>query len=302
MLHFSRSIEAAFHFRGMFLGTFLGVLQAGFGLDSAAAVGITGELEQWLGRRLSPTLVYSYPTIATLAHHIKNILQGIRGGSYLIEMGLSDDENDVVRKGWDIVEKNQERISKLVMDMLSFSKEREPDPEPSDLNVVTAEVIEIMKARADEQNVELRYAPAEQMPTLLFDAEGLHIAILNVVTNAVDACEGQSQGRVHVSTQFDDRRSLATITVTDNGIGMRPEELEKIFTIFVSKKGSRGTGLGLPVSRKIMHEHGGQIFVESKPGDGSTFVLELPAAAAPKQPRSSTADTMAPQPRSVTSD
>ena len=67
-------------------------------------------------------------TIATLSHHIKNILQGIRGGSYLIEVGLKDhDETEVVGKGWKIVEKNQNKISDLVMDMLTFSKEREPE-------------------------------------------------------------------------------------------------------------------------------------------------------------------------------
>ena len=66
-------------------------------------------------------------TIATLSHHIKNILQGIRGGSYLIEMGLKEHDEEVVRKGWTIVERNQNRISTLVMDMLTFSKEREPD-------------------------------------------------------------------------------------------------------------------------------------------------------------------------------
>ncbi len=66
-------------------------------------------------------------TIATLSHHIKNILQGIRGGSYLIELGLSDHDETVVSKGWKIVEKNQNKISTLVMDMLTFSKEREPE-------------------------------------------------------------------------------------------------------------------------------------------------------------------------------
>ena len=70
-------------------------------------------------------------TIATLSHHIKNILQGIRGGSYLVEMGLENDDMAVLRKGWDIVRRNQDKISSLVMDMLSFSKEREPDPVPT---------------------------------------------------------------------------------------------------------------------------------------------------------------------------
>ena len=86
-------------------------------------------------------------TIATLSHHIKNILQGIRGGSYLIEMGLKNHDENVVRKGWDIVERNQNKISALVMDMLTFSKEREPEPVPSDLNEVVGEVVELMQVR-----------------------------------------------------------------------------------------------------------------------------------------------------------
>ncbi|MFN0198877.1 MAG: FHA domain-containing protein, partial [Planctomycetaceae bacterium] len=73
-------------------------------------------------------------TIATLSHHIKNILQGIRGGSYLIDMGLNDHNEEIVRKGWDIVEKNQSKIYNLVMDMLTFSKERQPAWEPANVN------------------------------------------------------------------------------------------------------------------------------------------------------------------------
>ena len=81
-------------------------------------------------------------TIATLSHHIKNILQGIRGGSYLIQMGLKDHDEEITRKGWNIVERNQNRISALVMDMLTFSKEREPDLTVGNINTVVSDVIE----------------------------------------------------------------------------------------------------------------------------------------------------------------
>ena len=90
-------------------------------------------------------------TIATLSHHIKNILQGIRGGSYLVDMGLENEELAVVRKGWDIVNRNQNKISSLVMDMLSFSKEREPDPVPSDLVSLVADIVETVQQRAFER-------------------------------------------------------------------------------------------------------------------------------------------------------
>jgi len=85
--------------------------------------------------------------IASLSHHVKNILQGIRSGSYLIKEGLSSHDERMVSKGWEFVEKNQERISHMVMDMLTFSKEREPEMVSSDLNKVVADVVELMEGR-----------------------------------------------------------------------------------------------------------------------------------------------------------
>ena len=215
-------------------------------------------------------------TIATLSHHIKNILQGIRGGSYLIEEGLKSDETDVVRKGWDIVEKNQEKISNLVMDMLTFSKEREPALRPSDLNQVVVDVVEMMQVRASEGGVELVWQPAADLPLMTFDPEGLHRAVLNVVTNAIDACENAEQGSVVIQTRYVPEKQAVELSVEDNGQGIQPEDLEKIFTIFESSKGSRGTGLGLSVSQKILREHDGDIEVRSEPDRGSCFTLSLP--------------------------
>jgi len=222
-------------------------------------------------------------TITTLSHHIKNILQGIRGGSYLIEMGLADDDKEVMQKGWHIVEKNQGRISNLVMDMLTFSKEREPQMAPSCLNDVVADVIELMQSRAEEMDVGLGWQPAEEMPELFFDPEGMHRAVLNVVTNALDACDEIEGGKVEVTTEFDKGQKLIRTVVQDNGSGIPPDEIENMFTIFVSNKGGRGTGLGLSVSQKICREHSGQILVESESGSGSRFVLEIPAVTPPQE-------------------
>jgi two-component system, NtrC family, sensor kinase len=184
-----------------------------------------------------------------------------------------------MRKGWGIVEKNQERISKLVLDMLTFSKEREPVPEPADLNELTADVVELMKPRAAEEGVELVWLPAPTMPTLLFDPEAMHRAILNIVTNGIDACLETEQPRVEVLTQFSHDEMMARVQVVDNGSGIEPDDMERIFGVFVSRKGGRGTGLGLPVSQKILQEHGGRIRVESQPGKGSRFTLEFPATS-----------------------
>ncbi|MBW3598256.1 MAG: FHA domain-containing protein [Planctomycetes bacterium] len=217
-------------------------------------------------------------TIATLSHHIKNILQGIRGGSYLIEEGLKGNEADVIRKGWGIVEKNQERISNLVLDMLTFSKERKPDLIAADLNETAADVVELMQVRARDHNVELTFRPGANLPPLTFDPEALHRAILNVVTNAIDACEHAELGRVAVTTRYSIDKQIAWVDVEDNGEGIPAEEIKRLFTVFESRKGARGTGLGLPVSQKILREHNGDIRVVSEPGKGSRFRLYFPAS------------------------
>jgi signal transduction histidine kinase len=219
-------------------------------------------------------------TIATLSHHIKNILQGIRGGSYLIEMGLADHDESLVSKGWKIVDKNQNKISALVMDMLTFSKEREPELAPSDLNEIVGDVIELMRSRAEELDVQLHWQPEPRIPTLVFDPEGIHRAVLNVVTNALDAAGAQPSGQVHVSTRYSDEDSKVRVLIDDNGPGIPSDQIDKLFSPFVSFKGGRGTGLGLPVSKKIVTESGGRVLVETKVGHGSRFILELPAVAA----------------------
>ena len=218
-------------------------------------------------------------TIAGLSHHIKNILQGIRGGSYLIEEGLKSEDAEVTRKGWGIVDRNQERISKLVMDMLTFSKERQPDLVPANINDVVRDVAELMESRACELGVDLSVDVDESIPQMTFDPEGLHRAILNVVTNAIDACnESESQrGAVVISTAINHDEETLSVAVRDNGIGIDAAAIEKIFTVFESDKGNRGTGLGLPVSKKIVQEHSGDIVVESAPSRGSVFTITIPA-------------------------
>jgi signal transduction histidine kinase len=119
---------------------------------------------------------------------------------------------------------------------------------------------------------------------VLFDQEGVSRAVLNVVTNALDAVEGREDGLVEIDVHIEPPPGLARITVADNGEGMSPETLADIFNIFMSTKGARGTGLGLAVSRKILREHGGDIRATSNRGTGSSFVLEFPARSAPETP------------------
>ncbi len=215
-------------------------------------------------------------TIAMLSHHIKNILQGIRGGSYLIDLGLKEHNEGHVQQGWGIVEKNQNKIYQLVMDMLTFSKERQPVMKLAPLNQTVGEVCELMQSRATDCHVRLEVRLKDDLPPATFDAEGIHRAVLNVVTNAIDAVEGIEGGHVIVETGHDASADVIFVAVTDNGPGIPEDQLTRIFNIFESTKGARGTGLGLAVSQKILREHGGDVIVETKPGFGCRFVLDWP--------------------------
>lgn len=221
-------------------------------------------------------------TIANLSHHVKNILQGVSGGSYLVDDGLKKEDFEVIRKGWSIVQRNQERISNLVMDMLTYSKDREPDLVRGDLRLMLDEVVELMQSRASDSGVELRWQRPEQPILVDFDSEAMHRSVLNVVTNAIDATgqmqrDDDSAGQVTVSVEFSQLKNFVRLQVTDNGLGIAEADLLRVFSPFESTKGSRGTGLGLPVSQKILREHAGDITVTSRLGEGTTFTLQWPA-------------------------
>src|SRR5262245_44888169 len=214
-------------------------------------------------------------TIAALSHHIKNILQGLRSGSDIIKMGLKDKNDTLIQQGWRIAEKNQGKIYDLVMDMLSYSKERVPAVETTDLNETVRDVFELMENHAREVGVKLELSLGEGLPAIPVDPEGIHRALLNIVGNAIDAVEGRPSPLVTLGTRLAEEGWLK-IVVIDNGVGIPQEKLAEIFKPFVSTKGARGTGLGLAVSRTILREHGGDIVVQSQVGIGSKFLLKLP--------------------------
>ena len=227
-------------------------------------------------------------TIAALSHHIKNILQGLQIGGKVLKMGIEDKDDRALRQGWAIVEKNQGKIYELVMDMLSYSKDREPALEETDLAAVARDVAELVGPRAREKGVQLTTELDAAVPKCPADPEGVHRALLNIVGNALDAVEGVDGARVTVTTLREPDGKWVRIEVTDNGPGVPPEKQTEIFRPFVSSKGSRGTGLGLAVSRKIVREHGGDIVLRSEVGGGSTFALRLPLRGAVTQELSNT--------------
>ncbi|MGB9623573.1 MAG: ATP-binding protein [Phycisphaerae bacterium] len=214
-------------------------------------------------------------TVAYLSHSIKNILQGLRNGSELVEKGLQQHQLDTVSKGWGITERNLDKIMHLTMNMLAFSKPREPRLEYAQINTVVADAVSLAQRRADEKSVILMTDYDESFPAIPIDVDGIHQVVLNLVINAVDAAPAE-KGLVNVETRFDGENGRAFINVSDNGPGIDPAIAAKLFEPFHSTKGQGGTGLGLAVARKIVEEHQGRISVESKPSEGTLIRVSLP--------------------------
>jgi signal transduction histidine kinase len=223
-------------------------------------------------------------TVADLAHAIKNIMSGLKGGVFVLEKGIELENKKYLLNGWEMVKGNVERISSMALDLLNYSKEREPDYQRIDPSQPAREVVGLMENRARDAGVELRLEVHAPLPPVLLDAEGIHRCLLNLVTNAIDACaDGECHGRAGRAVVV---RCAAVegwaveYQVEDNGTGMDQETREKLFHRFFSTKGARGTGLGLMITRKIVAEHSGVIEVESSPGQGTRFVIRLPHRAA----------------------
>ncbi len=214
-------------------------------------------------------------TMAGMAHCIKNVLSGLHGGSYMVDLGLRKDDNTMMSKGWGIVKKSSSFIEDLVLDMLTYTKEREPEYEPTDLNEITEAACELMNEKASAQGTSIARSQGAGLEKVLIDPKGIQRCLLNLVSNAVDACSCKENGRVDVCTEnIEDE--VCRIKVSDNGVGISDEDKAKLFQVFFSTKGTKGTGLGLAVTHKIISEHKGNITVESEFGKGTTFTVTLP--------------------------
>ncbi len=214
-------------------------------------------------------------TVAGLAHCVKNILNSIQAGAYVVDMGISKEQPESVSKGWDIVKRNNKLMSELLMDLMTYSKERKPIREPTDVNEVCRTICRMMEAKAQSAGAELRHEAAPDVPKAHLDPIGIQRCLTNLVTNAIDAMT-KDNGLVLLATRWLSEPGLIEISVADNGSGISDEAQARIFDLFFSTKGSKGTGLGLAVTRKIIEEHGGTIRVHSTPGQGTEFVISLP--------------------------
>jgi signal transduction histidine kinase len=218
-------------------------------------------------------------TVAGLSHAIKNIAGGLKGGIFVLEKGIKLDNKTYLMNGWELVQRNVDKIGKLTLDMLNYAKERELQCRISHPNSLFEDIFNLMEPRAKELGMEFQIDLDETLEDICFDPDALHTCLLNLVTNAMDACmsieSSDRNGEVVLrSVKVDDWG--VEYQVTDNGCGMDKETADKIFQRFFSTKGTRGTGLGLMISKKIIDDHKGEIQVESEEGKGSRFIIRLP--------------------------
>ncbi|NVM22949.1 MAG: response regulator [Desulfobacterales bacterium] len=221
-------------------------------------------------------------TVAGLAHYIKNILSGLRGGMYMANTGMARDKPYMLQDGWAMVQRNIDKVSNLALDLLRYSKERTPERTLCSPNRIVSEVLELLKNYAKVHRVELKKILDPNLKDAYLDKDGIHRVLLNLVSNAIDACiydtAASKAWEVTVETRLetdDDPGETILFKVTDNGCGMTDQVKAKLFTRFFSTKAGRGTGLGILNTQKIIHEHGGKISVKSKAGQGSTFSVRL---------------------------
>lgn len=226
-------------------------------------------------------------TVASLSHSIKNILQGLKGGADVVEIGLHKGDLDISRNGWGILRRNLDRIASLTMNMLTFSRKLQLQLEMTQINKLARDCAQLLEGVCAEKGVALIVDADPEMPPISVDPSLIHQAIMNLVSNAIEAVEPET-GAVTVRVSFNESRPdtsragavlrpTVVVSVIDNGPGISQDRLAWIFEPFNTTKGLKGTGLGLAVTKRIAYEHKGRIRVESTPGAGTVFRVILPA-------------------------
>jgi PAS domain S-box-containing protein len=214
-------------------------------------------------------------TVAGLAHTIKNMLMGLKGGMYMVDTGMRKGDAVRIAEGWEVLQTNFDKTTTLVKDFLSFARGRLPNLKLSEPNKMVKAVYDLYRDAAQQQGVALALELAENIEPTYFDVDGIEASLTNLLSNAMDAVilRGEKDGRVILRTR--DESGDLIFEVEDNGCGMDWEVKQQIFTTFFTTKGGEGTGLGLLTTRKIVQEHGGKIEVETRPEIGSVFRIRM---------------------------
>jgi signal transduction histidine kinase len=214
-------------------------------------------------------------SIALLSHGIKNILEGLEGGAYVVDEGFKDGDLPLARKGWNIVNKNIIEITDVVKNILYSSKNRPLRYEAASPGRLVEDSINLFKEKAAGLNIQLETQIGPGLPKVQVDIASMRQMLHNLIWNGLQACLNDKDKKNHIVTVKTDRYDDDHVyfEIADNGIGMDPATQRNIFEEFFSTKGSAGTGLGLAVVEKIVNKHGGRIAVNSTPGKGSRFTI-----------------------------
>jgi signal transduction histidine kinase/DNA-binding response OmpR family regulator len=216
--------------------------------------------------------------IGSMSHGVKGMLTALDGGIYQLETGLARKDEQRTVKAFDQVKQMTGRIRKMVLEILYYAKSRELSYKPVDISKMTGKVVSDAKAIADKNGVQLEANLSSDLGTIELDRSWMQAALLNLMENAVDACTyDRSKGEHIVKFDvFDAVDNRICFIIQDNGMGMERETREKMFTLFFTSKGSRGTGLGLFIANRVIQQHGGTIKVTSELQKGSRFRICLP--------------------------
>lgn len=213
---------------------------------------------------------------AGVAHELNNPLQGIVAYSHLLLERTTEDTRQ--RETLEKIVVQADRCRAIVRALLDFSRPQKPRLQPSNINSILAECLELVGSQALFHNIEIEAHLDPQLPRVLTDPSQMEQVFTNLILNAAEAMEGA--GRLTIATRVDLAGDRVEIQFRDTGPGIPGHLLEQVFDPFFStKQEAHGTGLGLSISYGIVREHGGSITAESQPGGGATFLVRVPITA-----------------------
>ncbi len=242
---------------------------------------ITEELQLQVQLLRSKRMAALGQALTGIQHSIKNILNVMKGGSYMVKLGLGKEDLPLVTEGWDMVRKGIDEMTDMSTGMLDFAKTRKLNLKPVDLTELAIKVHDLSRVRIGDLGISLDLEIEPELPRVICDSEGIRSVVMDLLSNAMDACawkdypegEGPQMTMRVVPAELNGR---VEIQVIDNGEGMPEEVQDRIFMPFFSTKEKKGTGMGLAVVNRIVEAHEGETIVESVPGEGTTFRVSLP--------------------------
>jgi PAS domain S-box-containing protein len=253
--------------------------------EPVGTVGISKDItqEKKLLRELvqSKKLAAIGQAVTGIQHAVKNMLNTLKGGAYLLRVGIAKDQQPQIEEGWAMIEEGIERITNLAHHMLHYAKEWKPELQRANLNDLVAKICEVNRQTSADQGVALRPDLPDDLPAVLCDPKLIHMAVTDILVNAIEACVWKEYAsgerpEVVLTNALTDDGDAFVIEIRDNGCGMTEEIRRNIFTPFFSTKKTTGTGLGLALTARLITIHGGGVFVESEPDRGATFRIHLP--------------------------